>query len=227
MSINLTTENLKVGDKVDITRDGKTYTMNVWHISEPGSGATRVSAGPLIHTQIRPGGYGQTFDYSTTGITVDPHVEEAPAEEVEEDRDPDPTPEGPRVWTSAELAAAFKDATPVHGGRDGRSVERNVTLHEEADGTKTVAALSVMHHKEAKVLMANVKIVKHEPRTGPFSAVTWIPFEKTHNRRLPNTPCPRYSAKLLAAADTAALDLLTEEPDWLDNLDLGPYSGSL
>ena len=126
--------------------------------------------------------------------------------------------------TSTQLAAAFKDATPSHGDR---RVERTVTLHEAPDGTKTAASLTVMHNKDAKVIMANVKIVQHEPRNGPFSVTTWVPFEKTHNRRLPNTPVARYSAKALAAADTDALALLEAEPDWLDGLDLGPYRGEL
>lgn len=125
--------------------------------------------------------------------------------------------------TSTELAAAFKAApTGIHN----RSIERTVTLHED-DGGSTAAALTVMHNKEAGVFMANVKIVRHEKREGPFSVTTWIPFERSHNRRLPNTPVSRYSAKALAAADTAALELLEAEPDWLDNLDLGPYKGTL
>lgn len=129
--------------------------------------------------------------------------------------------------TPEQLAAAFKDAVPVHGGRDGRSVDRNVTLHEGPDDATTVAVLSVMHHKEAKQFMANVKIVRQEKREGPFAVTTWIPFERTHNRRLPSIPVARYSAKALAAADTEALDLLEAEPDWLASLDLGPYNGSL
>lgn len=225
MSINVNTHALKIGDKVLVTPKGdeRTYEMTVWYISPAGSGAQAERHGPIIHAHIRKGGYGVGFDYSTTTCDVEPYVEPAEEEGVGE-----PTPTEPAAWSSTTLAAAFKDAVPVHGGRDGRSVDRNVTLHEEEGGTKTVAVLSVMHNKEAKVLMANVKIVRHEPRdNGPFAVTTWIPFERSHNRRLPNTPCPRYSAKLLAAADTAALDLLEAEPDWLDNLDLGPYQGEL
>lgn len=70
MGINLTTERLKIGDKLVVTRDGRTNLMTVWHISPAGSGMTRESAGPHIHAQIRPGGFGVTFDYSTTGLTV-------------------------------------------------------------------------------------------------------------------------------------------------------------
>ncbi|QWY82834.1 hypothetical protein PP641_gp094 [Arthrobacter phage SilentRX] len=122
--------------------------------------------------------------------------------------------------STAELAAAFKDATPIH--RD-RRVDRRVTLHETPDGTKTVAELSTSHYKEAKVFMSTVKIVREGEAGGPFRVTSWIPFEKHHNRRLPNTPVSRYSAKALAAADTDALALLEAEPEWLDNLDLGPY----
>ena len=130
-----------------------------------------------------------------------------------------------RNLTTTELAAAFKDATPTHGDR---RVERTVTLHEGDDGT-TAAVLSVMHHKEARAIMTHVKIIRQEPpREGSvFTVTTWIPFERTHNRRLPNLPVARYSAKALANADAEALELLNNEPDWLDSLDLGPYQGSL
>lgn len=128
------------------------------------------------------------------------------------------------IMSAKELAAAFTDAAPA---RSGRRVERNVTLHEDEGGNKTVAVLSVSHNKDAKVLMASVRIVRHEKREGPFDVVTWIPYERSHNRRLPNTPLARYSDKALAAADTGALELLDAEPDWLDNLDLGPYTGTL
>lgn len=123
------------------------------------------------------------------------------------------------------LAAAFNDSTPIHSDR---RVERNVTLHEHEDGASTVAVLSVSHNKDAKAITATIRIVRHEPRTGsPYAVTTWIPFERSHNRRLPPTPCPRYSEKALAAADTAALALLETEPDWLDTLDLGPHPGQL
>jgi hypothetical protein len=128
--------------------------------------------------------------------------------------------------TPTTLAAAFKDSTPVHGDR---TVERNVTLHEHENGSSTVAVLSVRHSKDAKAIGANIRIVRREPpRPGSaFSVTTWIPFEKAHNRRLPSTPVARYSDKALAAADTAVLELLEAEPDWLDTLDLGPHQGDL
>jgi hypothetical protein len=58
------THRARVGDIISVTVDGRDYQMTVWHISPPGTGATRYSAGPHIHAQIRPGGYGITFDYS-------------------------------------------------------------------------------------------------------------------------------------------------------------------
>lgn len=128
------------------------------------------------------------------------------------------------TYTPATLAALFADAVPV---RSSRSVERTVTLHESADGSVTAAVLATRHDKDSKVFSGHVRIVRHEPSSGAFSVTTWIPFEPSHNRRLPSIPVARYSDKALAAADTENLDLLTAEPDWLDNLDLGPYSGSL
>lgn len=128
--------------------------------------------------------------------------------------------------TSAELAAAFKDAVPV---RQGRSVERTVTLHELPDGSVTAAVMSTRHDKDSKQFSASVRIVRHEPaREGSmFAVTTWIPFERSHNRRLPSIPVARYSDKALNAADTENLDMLTAEPDWLDSLDLGPHPGKL
>jgi hypothetical protein len=61
-------ESLKLGDKLVVTRDGRTSIMTVWHISPPMSGGRRESAGPMIHAQIRPGGWGVTIDYSTFSI---------------------------------------------------------------------------------------------------------------------------------------------------------------
>lgn len=127
------------------------------------------------------------------------------------------------IMSAAELAAAFKDAAPAHSYR---RVERTVTLHED-DGGTTAAVLATHHNKESKQLISNIRIVRKEKREGPFAVTTWIPYERTHNRRLPSTPVARYSDKALAAADTDALALLEAEPDWLDNLDLGPYKGSL
>lgn len=128
------------------------------------------------------------------------------------------------IMSAKELAANFADAVPV---RQGRSVERNVTLHEGADGTSTVAVLSVRHDKDSKVFAASVRIVRNGKPDGPFRVTSWIPFERSHNRRLAPIPVTRYSDKALAAADAENLDLLTAEPDWLDNLDLGPYKGTL
>lgn len=70
MGINVTTERLKIGDKLVVTRDGRTNLMEVWHISPPMSGGRRESAGPMIHAHIRPGGWGVTFDYSTHIVQV-------------------------------------------------------------------------------------------------------------------------------------------------------------
>lgn len=70
MGINLTTERVKVGDKLVVTRDGRTNLMTVHHVSVPGSMGRRESAGPYISAWIRPGGYGMGFDYSTTGLQV-------------------------------------------------------------------------------------------------------------------------------------------------------------
>ena len=128
--------------------------------------------------------------------------------------------------TTAELAAAFR-AAPA--GIHQRSIDRTVTLHEGEDGGKTVAELTTRHNKDNRVFMSSIRIVRQEPpRDGSmFRVTTWIPFERTHNRRLPNIPVARYSAKALEAADAEALELLTNEPDWLDCLDLGPYQGTL
>lgn len=126
--------------------------------------------------------------------------------------------------TPESLAAAFADApTGIHQ----RQMERSVTLHEDADGTSTVAVLSVRHDRDAKQFTGSVRIVRHEKREGPFNVTTWIPLERTHNRRLPAIPVSRYSDKALAAADTENLEMLAAEPDWLDRLDLGPYKGDL
>lgn len=70
MGINITTERVKVGDKLVVTRDGRTNLMTVHHISPAGSMGRRESAGPSIGAWIRPGGYGLFFDYSTTGVQV-------------------------------------------------------------------------------------------------------------------------------------------------------------
>jgi hypothetical protein len=127
--------------------------------------------------------------------------------------------------TPATLAAAFNDSTPIHGDR---KVERNVTLHEAPDGSATIAVMSVMHNRDAKVFTGGIRIVRREPDRGTgFTATTWIPFERTHNRRLPNQPVARYSEKALAKADAENLAMLEAEPDWLNNLDLGPYKGTL
>jgi hypothetical protein len=128
------------------------------------------------------------------------------------------------TYTPATLAALFADAAPV---RSNRAVERTVTLHEAADGSVTAAVLATRHDKDSKVFTGHVRIVRHKPSTGPFAVVTWIPFERSHNRRLPSIPATRYSDKALAAADTENLDLLTAEPHWLEHLDLGPYQGTL
>jgi hypothetical protein len=127
--------------------------------------------------------------------------------------------------TPVTLAADFKDAVPVRGNR---VIERNVTLHEHPDGALTVAVLFTRHDKDSKQFSAGVRIVRREPSNGTgFAVTTWIPFERAHNRRLPCIPVARYSDKALAAADAENLDLLTAEPDWLNNLDLGPHQGDL
>lgn len=130
------------------------------------------------------------------------------------------------MYSPQDLAALFADAAPVRGGR---SVERTVTLHEHADGAVTAAVLSTRHDKDSKVFSSAVRIVRHEPAKegSAFAVTTWIPFERSHNRRLPSIPAARYSDKALAAADTEALDLLKAEPDWLATLDLGPHQGDL
>ena len=70
MGINVTTERLKIGDKLVVTRDGRTNLMTVHTILPKGWGGVRESAGPHILAWIRPGGYGVGFDYSTTGLEV-------------------------------------------------------------------------------------------------------------------------------------------------------------
>jgi hypothetical protein len=129
--------------------------------------------------------------------------------------------------TPATLAAAFNEFGPLPI-RD-RAVERQVTLHEDANGAKTLAVFTTGHDKDGKVFRGSVRIVRQDPpRDGSmFIATTWIPFERSHNRRLPNIPVARYSDKALAAAAQENLDMLVAEPDWLDSLDLGPYNASL
>ena len=56
--LGMGTEALEVGDM--ITYQG--YSMTVWMISPPGSGATSMADGPHIHAHIRPGGFGIVFD---------------------------------------------------------------------------------------------------------------------------------------------------------------------
>ena len=75
MGIDVNIYKLKVGDKVVVTERGQTHTMTVHHISPAGSMGRRESAGPSIGAWIRPGGYGLFFDYSTTGVDVQPHTE--------------------------------------------------------------------------------------------------------------------------------------------------------
>jgi hypothetical protein len=70
MGINLTTERVKVGDKLVVTRDGRTNLMEVYSIDPAGSMGRREPAGPRIGAWIRPGGYSVTFDYSTAGLAV-------------------------------------------------------------------------------------------------------------------------------------------------------------
>lgn len=72
MSINVNTSVLKIGDKITVTTDRRSYEMTVWSISEPGTAGRAYRHGRWIHAWIRPGGYGVTFDYSTTTVTVDP-----------------------------------------------------------------------------------------------------------------------------------------------------------
>lgn len=128
------------------------------------------------------------------------------------------------MMTTTELSAAFA-AAPT--GVYNRGIERTVTLHEAPDGGKTSAVLSTRHDKDRKQFSASVRIVRIDPPSNGFACSTWIPFERTHNRRLPSIPVGRYSNKALEKADADTLALLADEPDWLDQLDLGPYQGSL
>ena len=70
MSIDVNTSRVKVGDKLVVTRDGRTNLMEVWSISAAGTGARAERHGPMIHAWIRPGGYGVAFDYSTIGYDI-------------------------------------------------------------------------------------------------------------------------------------------------------------
>ena len=70
MSIDYNTYRAKIGDKIVVTRDGRTNLMVVHHISPPMSMGRRESAGPSIGAWIRPGGYGLFFDYHTEGVDV-------------------------------------------------------------------------------------------------------------------------------------------------------------
>lgn len=53
---------VKVGDVLKVTRDGRTYDMEVFRIDPPGTFGTSYAAGPHIAVRIRPGGYAFTFD---------------------------------------------------------------------------------------------------------------------------------------------------------------------
>lgn len=70
MGIDVNTHRVKVGDKLVVTRDGRTNLMTVWLISPGGEAGRAERHGRRIHAQIRPGGYGVAFDYSTTGLDV-------------------------------------------------------------------------------------------------------------------------------------------------------------
>jgi hypothetical protein len=70
MSIDYNTHRAQIGDKLAVTKDGRTNLMVVHSIMAPGWGGVRESAGPHVMAWIRPGGYGVGFDYSTTGLDV-------------------------------------------------------------------------------------------------------------------------------------------------------------
>ena len=70
MAINVNIYRVEVGDKLVVTRDGRTNLMVVHTISPAMSAGRRESSGPRIHAWIRPGGYGIAFDYSTQGVDV-------------------------------------------------------------------------------------------------------------------------------------------------------------
>ena len=52
----------KIGDRITVTRDGRTHDMTVWTVTAAGSGGRAYGAGPRVHAWIRPGGYGDVFD---------------------------------------------------------------------------------------------------------------------------------------------------------------------
>ena len=60
---------LEVGDRIAVTRDGRTYEMTVHTITPAMSAGRAVSAGPSVMAWIRPGGYGVTIDAHTSGMT--------------------------------------------------------------------------------------------------------------------------------------------------------------
>lgn len=70
----LDTRTLKEGDKIIVTRDGKSTELTVWKILPPGTAGRSHAAGPWIMAQTRPGGFGMGFDSAAVNagyFTVD------------------------------------------------------------------------------------------------------------------------------------------------------------
>lgn len=53
---------LKVGDTIIYTRDGRPTVMTVWKILDAGTAGTSRADGPRIMAHTRPGGFGMSFD---------------------------------------------------------------------------------------------------------------------------------------------------------------------
>lgn len=120
--------------------------------------------------------------------------------------------------TPAELVEGLANApTAVHN----REVRSELVLHED-DGGKTKAVLSVYHDGNYKQFRGSIRLVKERPRVG-YSAVDWLPQEKTHNASLGRFPVKRYSEKALIQTHADILNELREDPNgWLGHLNLEP-----
>lgn len=56
---------LRVGDVLELERDGQRLEVTVWRLEPAGSAGRRYGAGPGVAAWIRPGGYGVTLDRDT------------------------------------------------------------------------------------------------------------------------------------------------------------------
>lgn len=95
-------------------------------------------------------------------------------------------------------------------GRDGRSIDLIWEVSTADDGTRELAVLSVFHTSR-KTFSASL-VAQHEEPGGPgFRPIrSHMPFDAI---RIASLPCPRFSAKAMATATTAALIALANQAD--------------